>query len=258
MRSYVPSLSLVLAGAAAATTGCSFPTKPGPPFACVGEKLPITAPDTIQVRGTVVDPFQNAPVVGASVTAYVTDTGTTGPTKTFMKTTDATGIFIGSQMTLGTPHTEYITSEAAGYLETIAYPAVPIADDVNVELQQFVQTNIQGLMGCEVCQTMPSASICAHCGPDENYLIAAVVDCNDAAVGGATVTIPGQNGYLVGYLNSKGLSFSASATDPATGAALVVGLTGTVTIHATLGSTPYRDNKVTLTPGAMTFAEISP
>src|SRR5262245_21171655 len=78
-----------------ALAGCTFPTRPGPPLACVGEPLPTTAPIEIRVRGTIMDPLE--PISGARETGFAFDRPITDPTPlaydTFHEMTDSKGEF---------------------------------------------------------------------------------------------------------------------------------------------------------------------
>jgi hypothetical protein len=238
MRRWILSVALV---------GCSFPTKPGPPFGCIGDTLPTRAPATIQIRGQVFDPFGNAPVSGAIETGFVI-----GPTplKTFSVTTDDAGVFMASEMTGGAPHAQFLQSHVAGYLDTFAYPALPVAGDVDVSLLQLDQAQL-GEIACGGCPDPDLAKA---------YMIVSVVNCNGDAVAGATVAVtPASAGMNVIYFAHGLPDPSARVTDETTGAAFVSGLSpGSVTVKATFGTTPYHDHDVTALAGTLTLTEVSP
>jgi hypothetical protein len=232
-----------------ALAGCSFPTK-GTPFGCVGHDLPTTAPDMIHVRGSVFDPLANVPVAGAAVSGFVIASDTV--IQTINVTTDADGLFTASEMTGGAPHTQFIRSRADGYLDTVAYAAVPVASDVDLPLRQFSQPALDALASITGLTLDPAKAL----------LIVSVVNCNDEPVAGATVTVTTSNPsdvVEVTYFVEAEPSRTATTTDDQLGAALVTGLSpGPVTVHASFGTTPFRTHDVTTTLGALTFAEISP
>src|SRR5262249_46825742 len=139
---------------------------PGEPFACAGTPLPTTAPELIQVRGTVTDPFQgDRPISGATEIGYEFSKPITDPTTvesdTFHTTTDSMGAFSASQRTGGHPHTSYLLSQHANYLDIYAFPALQVASDFGVTLHQFGGLQFGGLI-CTGCPKI-GASICQSC-----------------------------------------------------------------------------------------------
>lgn len=233
-----------------ALAACSFPTKPGPPFGCVGDDLPDIAPDTIHVRGTVIDPFRDRLLSGATETGFVI--ASPDPLRTFTETTDSAGSFTASEMTGGAPHAQFIQSRAAGYLDTFGYPALPVAGDITATLQQIDQEELGELASAGGLTLDPAKA----------FLIASVVNCNDDAVAGAKLTVTTSNPsdvIEVTYFANGMPDRTARQTDAATGAAFVTGLTpGVANLHASFGTTPYRDHGVTTKLGALTLTEISP
>jgi hypothetical protein len=224
-----------------ALAGCSFPTKPGPPFGCVGDELPTKAPDIVHMRGTIIDPVRDRLLAGATVTGFVV--GTAMPLQTFSVQTDANGKFVGSEMTGGAPHEQFVKSEFSAYLDTYGYPPGPVAADFDTPLQQIDQMELGEL----------AAAGGLTLDPTKAFMFVVVVDCNDNAVSDATVavTTPVSGDPIQ-------VTYIATHTD-GTGAAFVTGLTpGTATLHATLGDTPFRSHDVTTTMGALTIGEISP
>jgi hypothetical protein len=258
-----------------ALAGCSFPTRPGEPFACAGAPVPETAPAVVQIRGKVYDYVVNVPVPGAMefvhqfsepITMSSTVDATTGRTMT-----DDAGNFTATPATGNRAHDGYILSQHPDYLDTYAYPARPLASDLGVSFFQFSGVGLGSLL-CTGCPLVGD-SICAKCSnsattnpppPDSSltHLIVSVVDCNDDPVPGATVTVTGAgtgSASPVVYIKSDGLDKVATATELPTGSALVSGLpAGLVTIEAHLGSVPFVPNIVRVTPNAMTAVEVSP
>lgn len=229
--------------------GCSFPTKPGPPFSCAGEGLPMRAQDPLHIRGSVVDPVPtDHPLPGASVTGFVI--GTASPVRSITATTDSSGSFAESMTTNGVANLQFIQSHIDGYLDTFAYSPLPVASDIYVALQQFTGDEIGGIA---VAVGLPP--------PLTTPLIVAVVDCNDEAVPGATVNVTQDQNSMVQviYFNGDLPDPTHHETDSHTGAALVVGLNpGPVHVSATLGTIRYFAHDVTATSGAMTITEVSP
>lgn len=246
MRAVV--LSVVLAG-------CSFPTKPGDPFACNNAPLPTTAPEMINVHGIVSNPFGgDKPVPNAQITGYVVADGTNVMTLT--ATSDENGAFAGSETTVGAPHSQFLTSITDGFVETIEYPAVDVANDIEVEVKQTDSTGFGELLSLA--------------GADQSLpvMIIAVVDCNDQPVAGATVSasVTGSTQPTVIYLGADGTpDVTAAMTGDSTGAAFVSNIpittvpsTSAVTISANLEGVTFQSHVVTATLGALTLAEVSP
>jgi hypothetical protein len=265
MRTWWPLLALA---------GCSFPTRPGPPFACAGAALPTTAPDPVQIHGNVSDPVRSRPLSGAMVNGHLFNKAITDPSPggmdTFQTVTDSDGDFQSIEPTGETPHMGFVLSRQVDYLDTYAYPARPIASDFNVSFFQFAGLELGGLLclGCprigELCQACPQSPADPAPAPDPSvaHLIVSVVDCNDNAVAGATVTVTrtgtGSASPVV-YFKNDTLDPDATSTDEKRGSAVVTGLpAGLITIHASVDSAQFLDNTVLVTPNAVTFAEISP
>jgi hypothetical protein len=233
--------------------GCSIPQRA--PFDCVGVVLPPQVPATIHVHGNVLDYVKRVPISGATETPFVI-LGGGPPVQRFPgDTTNSEGLFHWDEpVAMEAPFEHYIQSQVAGYHDTFFYTALPVASDLFVTLGQFDQQGLESLAGS--CLPMP-------CSP--NTLTApvfvSVVDCNDDAVGGATVTVTQASNdtvqviYLKGDVPDRG----AHQTDTARGTALVTGLVqGSATVRATFEDIPYKPHDVTVTTGAVTFTEVSP
>jgi hypothetical protein len=231
-----------------ALAGCSFPTKPGPPFGCVGDEIPDKAPQTVHLRGTVIDPVRDRLLSGATVTGFVI---ASTPLQTFSVTTDANGRFVGGEMTGGASHEQFVESDFPNYLPTFGFPPGPVAADIDTALQQIDEMELGEL----------AAAGQLTLDPTKAFMFAVVVDCNDDGVAGATVTVTTpvtSDPIKVTYIGGGMPNADATHTDE-TGAAFVTGLTpGIATLHATLGDTPFRSHDVTTTMGALTIGEISP
>jgi len=232
--------------------GCSFPTKPGPPFACVGDQPPSTAPSTIQISGKVSPAPMGNGLPGATVTVFFI--GVAAPVQIFSRVTDSAGSFTGSTITGGAPHPAFIQSRLApDYLDTFVYPALPLAGDTTVDVFQFTQTQIDDLVTAGFLPAMASGTA---------LMFVSIVNCNDDPVAGATLTVKpsSPSSFQVTYVDARGQAPAPNlhVTDE-TGSAFVTGLSpGKVTLDATLGTTPFQEHTVTVTPGAMTMTEVSP
>jgi hypothetical protein len=234
---------------AVALAGCTFPTKPGDPFACDGDPLPMTAPLTIHVHVFVQDP-----ILGNSVTATIKET-IEGVTATGQ--TDASGNYDAELMTLGLPRPAILESDpdnSAMYLPTIAYPPLPIASDQNVAIYQFQKTAFKDPTSGDPID--PSTV---------TFSIVAVTDCNGKPVGGATVSAKVPGGADAGqifYVSAQfgNIDVNAHVTDAVTGAAFVVGAPDVtaVTVGASLDGVTFQSNNVTVKSNAVTLVEVSP
>jgi hypothetical protein len=237
------ALVLVLAAA-----GCSFPEKvlvdaQGAPFACLGKPLPTTAPDQIKVAGTVSDPFSGAKLSGVSVVGFLV--GVSG--QIFMTTTDATGAFSHDQGTAGAPRNAYLHVSLNGYVDTYFYPAVPVVSDFSANVSMFTPADLATLGGV----------VQVGLDPTKTTVIAGVIDCNNAPVGGATVTTtpPGTVRYFVNATPSP----SAVATDAADGYALVINVPpGNVTLAATASGMTMRAHNFDAVAGTILQTGIQP
>ena len=235
-----------------ALTGCTFPEKPGPPFGCVGDTLPSTAPDTIHVRGSVFDPVASMPVPGATETAFIIDSM---PLQRFSVPTDAGGAFAADEITGGAPHPQFLNSHALGFADTNAYPATPVANNVDVAIIQFLQNG-----EVDEIDELAMAAQLSPLSTTETYMIVSVVDCNDNAVEGATISVtPMTADVHVTYFANGQPDRTATHTDEKIGSAFVTGVTeGAVTVTASFESIPFRSHDVTTKRDALTFTEVSP
>jgi hypothetical protein len=248
--------------------GCTFPTKPGDPFACVGQSLPTTAPSRVDIRGIVVDPIGaqgdgtpgaattdlGTPVAAASETLFVIGPSGSIPRGTW--TTKDDGTFTASEATGGGVQRVFIQSQADGYLDSFSYPPLPLAYSIDVLV-------FQARLG--LVPALVNAGYLRPIEPMTAFMIASVVDCNDNPVEGATIDVidsgvHDQNHPIVKtYFANVRPDPSATQTDSLTGSAFVSGLVpGAVTVRASLGTIPFKENKVTVAVDALTIAEVSP
>jgi hypothetical protein len=236
-------ISLVLAG-------CSFPTKPGDPFACNGDPLPVTAPDIINVHASTLDPILHK-AVPATIIETIDGISASGAT-------DSNGEYDTQLTTLGVPHNASIESDPMDsglYANTIEYPALPISSDQSFEIFQFQKTEFKDPISGTVIDP-------------NSIMIVAVVDCNDIPVGGAMVSVTTKTTpptvipvfYITG--NFSNLDPTVKMTDPGLGIAVAIGVPTTpptpLTIDATLSGVTFQSHDITPNGNALTLVEISP
>jgi hypothetical protein len=221
----------------AAATACAIPDQKSNPLVCAADPLPTTAPAQVTIGGTIVDPYQNIPVPGATVQLMPTG---------FSTMTGDTGEFSGMLATGGTPSSSYLKLTNATYVDTYYYPGAPIAGDLDVPIEMLLPPELAAI---------GSASGVAL-GSNSAELIISVVDCGGSAVAGATVTT--DSGTVVYFANDKP-DPAATSTDALTGAALVVNITGSSTaVTANADQIMFRNHSVGTVPGALTETTIQP
>lgn len=219
-----------------ALVGCTFPTKPGDPFACSGTPLPTTAPDTISITLRVLDPLTVQPLA-AHITAV-----SAGVTLLDNVPTDPGGVLTQTIMTGGGPHDVFVQSTVgAPYVDSFAYPPVPVANDIDTPIQQFKGAQLVQL---GVTDGMTPA------------MIVSVIDCNGEPVEGATVTVSGASVLYI----TKGMPDPTVHATDSTGVAFVLGLTDETPrmVSASLTGVEFISHSVTPHTSSMTIAQISP
>ncbi len=231
---------------ALAASACSFPTKTlemETPFGCLNQPLPTTAPARVTISGSVVDPYQGIPIASATLQGFLTSAP---QTPLFTIQTDSNGMFSQGQGTGGVPTDAFLHITANGSLDTVEFPAVPVADNITIDAQMFTSTELGTLAMV--------AGVTAD--PTKALIIVSVVDCNDAPLVGATVTTTpaGETRYLV----NRQPSASAVATDP-TGVAFIYNLPPSTTqINAMVNGMTLRSHSVLAQAGLVTQTEIQP
>ena len=216
--------------------GCALPAQKVNPLACANDPAPTTAPASVAITGSIADPYQGAPVAGATVALQPSG---------FTTTTSATGQFSGTVMTGGMPSASFLKVTGPGYVDTYFYPAAPLAADLDVTLQLLLT---QELVAIGSASGLPL-------GSNSEQLVVSVVDCQDDAVGNATITSAGD---VIYFANDKP-DPTATSTDALTGAALVVGITGSdAALSANADGIMFRNHSVGTMPGTLTETEIRP
>jgi hypothetical protein len=213
-----------------ALASCAIPDDHYAAFQCAPPPSP--APAEVTVTGTIVNAFQSlAPVEGVAVT--VMPSGAT-------KMTDANGQFTATVSTTGSP--SFALSET-GFLPTVYVPATSLTGDLAFKAELFLEADLAELAGSAV-------------GSDTEQMIVSVVDCMDDAVGGATITA--DSGAVV-YFQGVNPTGSATMTDELSGAAIVIGITGSnTTVGASRSDVTFGPNMVGTMPGVMIETEVAP
>jgi hypothetical protein len=236
---------------AAACAACSIPEKIDtfqPPFACSSKQQPTEAADPVTISGHVIDAFARQPVPGAPVEAHVITP--TGDTPVFTVTADANGGFARDQSTLGIPRAVYLRATPDGYVETRYYPAVPLARDLDTDIDVLMPANLTGIaMLAMVTLDMTKA----------NFFVTAV-DCNDDPVGGVQITTNQPTATTL-YFAGGNPDKTAVATDAKTGTAMIINVpVGSTTFSGTVldTNTALRPNTVDGVAGVLIQTEIQP
>lgn len=242
-------VALVAGAAIAMSTACSIPEKrligvSDDPFGCLGGPLPTTAKNPVTIAGTLVDPFNGRPVGNATVEGFLV--GTTS--SIFTTTSDAQGGFSREQGLGGVPRSAFVRGTANGYVASYFYPAVPIADDVDLKIQMLTATDLA---------TIAMVAGVGQLDPTRTNLFVSVVDCNGVPVAGATVatTPPG----TVRYFANATPSPTSIATDATTGSALIANIPISNTIiSATVNGMTLRSHPFDGVAGALMQTDIQP
>jgi len=243
------ALTTTLTAALASLTACAIPEKHltaalADPFGCLGAALPSTASNPVTIAGTLSDPFNGHPVAGAAVEGFIVGT----PNAIFATTSDANGEFSRDQGFGGLPRSVYLRASPNGYPASYFYPAVPVVDDVSVEIEMFTAMDLA---------TIAKAAGAGTLDPTRTNLLVSVIDCNGAAVAGATVSTnpPGTVRYFV----EEAPSPTAVATDARTGSALVANVpVSNTTVSATVDGRTLRSHTLDGVAGALMQIEIQP
>lgn len=213
-------------------SACAIPDQKLGALACAGDPLPTTAPAELAISGAVVDPFGTNSTSGLTVAAMPTG---------FSTMTDSMGDFAATLMTGGVPSTDYLKVTGGGFVDSYFYSAEPVAADLQVPLQIY---------------TAGELAMIGSIGSDSEQIIVSVEDCAGSAVAGATITT--QSGTVI-YFAQNQPDPTAMATDALTGAAIIVGVTGSnTTLIANTPEVNFRMHAVGTLPGTLTETAIQP
>lgn len=258
---------IIAAVTAVVAAACTLPEKQQfPPFDCNGHQLPDRAKQTITISGSVVFPsMQSTPIGDALIEIYKDGQ----PIGSVMSEKD--GSFVIPQNTDGEPFGLSLKvshppmSPENPLLDTYYFPSAPLTEDLR---------DVQIQMLTPVLATLTMMKERVMLDPQKIAMAITVVDCNDEAHGGATVTTT-PPGAPVHYLSvgREGLPEpdpDATVTDPLVGTAFAVNIpvpaspTDPITIHATMPSQTstiltLRDHQILGVPSnALIQAEIQP
>ena len=220
----------------------------GPPagFGCVGDTLPSNASAVVAVNGQIrADALNPNAVSGAIVAAFrVSDTTTALATDT----SDTPGFYSVNITTGGTPVNGFLKVTHSGQLDTYAYPARPLRENLTTNVLMPTSAEI-GFLGGLVGVTQSGTN---------GFIGVVVKDCLGNTVSGATVTTSPAG--TVKY--NAGTTPSGSATSTASdGVAYVFNVpVGDVTVMATARGYTLRQHVVRAraSSGAVTLTEIQP
>lgn len=235
--------------------GCSIPQRA--PFDCVGKALIPEVSASIHVHGTILDGFRGRnPLSNVTVSGfYIIGSPGTPVGPMFGDKTNSAGSFQWNEPMEVSAHEQMIQSHIDGYADAYFYPALPVASDLYVQFAQFTPGDLMSLAGLATMLNLPPGTRL------DTPLIVSVVDCNDDAVAGASVTVaqPSNDKVQVLYFNGDTPDPSLQGTTLPLGAALVAGLgQGSATVSASFENKPYMPHDMTVTTGAVTFTEVSP
>jgi len=217
----------------------------GPPagFGCLGAPLPTAAPALVAVNGQIrANALTPNALSGAIVTAL-----RVGATDTLaVDTSDTPGMYSVSITTGGTPVNGYLKVTHSGQLDTYAYPAVPLADNLTTNVLMPTSDEL-ALLGAAVGVTQAAGN---------GFIGVIVKDCLGATVAGATVsTTPAST---VKYNSSSTPSANATSTS-SDGIAYVFNVApGDVTVRASASGFQLHQHVVNARAGTVTLTEIQP
>jgi hypothetical protein len=222
-------------------------------FGCLGAALPGTAPDPLTLSGTASTVnllFQASKAPGAVIQAYKGATATGAAA-----TADANGAFSISIASGGMPVAAYLKGTLAGNEDFYLFPPAPVSTPLQNAPVGFLSASTLATVRNLAFNNSPPTVDATTVGT----LILYIVDCNGAAVAGATVTAT-ENGAPVGTktLYFDNLNFNATQTT-AKGLVVIFDVPpGTLTINSKVGTMDLRTNVVTVHAASVHAAQISP
>ncbi|HET7501362.1 MAG TPA: hypothetical protein VFK02_10180 [Kofleriaceae bacterium] len=249
MRSFptfVPFATLALVAGAAA---CSIPEKEltgsstGDPLSCLNQPLPTRVKAQVKIGGTVIDPFAGDIPAGSPIEVFLV--GNSGPV--FTETIAADGTFSHDQGTGLVPHEFYAKVAPNGFLPSLYYPPVPLANDVNATIFVFKPSDL-GPIGALAGLTFDTT---------KSVFTVIVTDCNGMPLDGATVS--SEPAGDVRYFINSAPNPSAVATDAMYGMALIANVPAVnVTIKAEYMGMTLRSHTMDAQPGTHIMTGIQP
>ena len=230
------------AGMTTSGTGTSGPT--GGNFACLGQALPTTAPDTITVAGVSQTVGLGGSTPEPSVNVEVLDPDGVQIATTV---TGADGAYSTPISTSGVPVDGYIHGTKAGFIDTYVYPPAPLAADIDNGTVLIITSSTFALV-----QSFESVTQDAGNG----FIGVVVSDCDNKPVAGATVTTdpPG----VVRY-NVAGIPNNTATTTDVDGVAYVFNVpAGDVTVDADAGGQSLREHVINARADVVSTTVVAP
>jgi hypothetical protein len=224
------------------------PSRDAPPaadLACLGQAPPSTAPDPLALDGKVfgVDHYALSPFAGAVVTLH-------------RRSDDAVLV---TSLPSGTDGTYELAAATGGdaldaYFTITATGMLPVRVDPGDPLTTGYYALAVVAASDEVARWYADAG--AAYSSDARTLISVAVDCDEAAIDGATIAIAPS--AQVTYYDSAASRWNPAATSSTNGFALVTG--GAATESATVGwlGTTFPAHAATAPAGTVTLAVASP
>lgn len=225
MRSLIAAVALAVV---VATGACWFPDKgfvpsdapPSPDarpgrFDCHNVGTPPVAQPQVTISGVVQIAQMGSPLGGASVALFAS--GALVQTIKVPATGPDAGTFKFQLATAGAPTDIHLLVTDNNYLTTIFYPAESVTKDIVINPQMF-DTTIADYVASKMGITLDLTH--------KVQLLIGAVDCQENALGGATVTVSPQGDPVHYFVDSPGPTpdSMASVTDSATGAAVAANL----------------------------------
>jgi hypothetical protein len=214
-------------------------------LSCLGKAPPATAPDPFTVQGTVfaVDHYQLGPIAGATVTLHRrSDDGVIATAAT----TASDGTYSISVATGGAAIDAYYTIDASGEVSSRIDPGDPITTGYYAFAAVASSDEIARWYADAGVPYAESAS----------PLISVVVDCNHAAIVGATVAVA--PAAQVTYYNSVASHWDPGETAGTNGFALVTGGATAESATATWLGNTFPAHAATTPAGTLSLAVSSP
>jgi hypothetical protein len=241
MQRSLRALSLVFI--AAGLAACSDSSSPDTRFACLGDPLPTTAPNPINVIGQI-----KGPALSPNALSGVEILASTGTDTLAADTSNTPGFYALTIPTGGTPVNGFLKLTKSGYLPTSAYPSRPLAADTVTNVLMITSSDFGLLSGAvQVTQTAGNG-----------FIGVVVKDCNGNPLAGATVSVSPVGSSSVRYNSGSTPSSSATSTS-ADGVAYVFNVTaGNATVQASAGGHTLRQHIVNARADAITLTEIQP
>ena len=228
-----------------ALAACTYPEKQFEgPYGCLGDPPPTAADPLVTLRGAAVNPSDQVPLAGMSVSLKDRNLNAIdGPI-----TTDATGGFQFSLSTSGIPVDRvYLNATGSGRVPTYYAPPRPLTESLQIGLG--VISTMQGESLALGALGMPFTA-------GTGAVLFTIADCNDKPIASATVTSNPTG--AIRYFNGVQPSMTAAATD-AGGVAMVANLPpGPVSLTVTVNGMTFPARSFTVVADAFVQTVLTP